>query len=269
RPEDVRQFWHRYAAPTGSTLVIVGDLSGVAVEQLLSQSLGQWSGSAGSRDAPFVAQPRRQGAVVRVVDFPGAVQTHLLVGRACPPVPVDDRAGLRVATHYLGGFMSSRLSSRLREQKAVTYGVSAVVEHRGAAAVFRVESAVQGDATVESVADILDELGDLAAGRIDAPVYEAAVDNLYRVAPIQFKSVPAIASALVRAVLEALPDDYFDKVRAAMRDATPAESIAAFSRHVDLQRLTVTAVGDAAQIREGLRGLDRIGLDVEAFEEDA
>lgn len=267
-PEDVRAFWRDNVFPAGSTAVVVGDLTGLGIEDLMADTLGRWECEAPRQSKDRPEQRHRSRSQVRIVDFPGSVQTYLLIGEAAPPVPLADRAATRVALHYLGGFFSSRLTTRLREEKAITYGVGGSLEHRGSASVLRIETAVQADATAEAVADIVAEVDALASGNVEAATFDAAVDNLYRVAPIGFESGAAIASTLVRTILEDLPVDYFDDVREAMRTTTPAQASEAFTRYLGTSRLSVVAVGDASRIAEGLRTLDRLGLDVEDVVEE-
>ncbi|NEE57564.1 insulinase family protein, partial [Streptomyces sp. SID8455] len=63
-----------------ATAVIVGDLTGIDLDALLADTLGDWSGDAGqARPVPPITADDT-GRVV-IVDRPGAVQTQLLIGR--------------------------------------------------------------------------------------------------------------------------------------------------------------------------------------------
>ncbi|MGV9240575.1 M16 family metallopeptidase, partial [Streptomyces nigra] len=72
----VRAFFERHVRPATSTVVVVGDLTGVDLDALLGDSLGAWTGSqAEPRPVPPVTADDT-GRVV-IVDRPGAVQTQL------------------------------------------------------------------------------------------------------------------------------------------------------------------------------------------------
>lgn len=254
--EAVRRFWQERFGPVGATLVIVGDLRGLALDTLLERTVGTWAprGAQACGIAPTV-EPSRSGGGAWVVDFPGSVQTELLMGHAGPPVPVDDRGRLRAANHYLGGYFGSRLNTVLREQKAITYGINGAVEHRGAAFVLRIGGAVQADATAEAVSDTLAEIEAITSGSIDEAVFRDAVDHVVRTGPISFRSTGAISGSLVRLVVERLPDDYFDSVRDQIRTVTAAEAAESFARYIRRGDLCVSAAGDAQRIGPALEGL--------------
>lgn len=76
----VRAFYDAYVRPATATAVVVGDLTGVDLDQVLADSLGDWTGNtAEPRPVPAVTADDT-GRVV-IVDRPGAVQTQLLIGR--------------------------------------------------------------------------------------------------------------------------------------------------------------------------------------------
>ncbi len=256
-PEAVRAFWTATSAAPNATVVVVGDLRGVPVEAILDETFG----SAGvdvvdDRPAPGEEAPTLRNAVV--VDFPGAVQSHIVVGHAGPALPVEQRAVAGLASHYLGGFFSSRLNTVLREEKSLTYGVGSAIDHRGSASLFKVQTAVQRDATAEALRDIRREIDDLACGRISEELFGEAVANLTRTGPITLRSTGAIAATLVRTVQEGLPDNYFDVLQEQLRAATNREMVDVFARHVRLEDLCVVICGDRAAFEEELAadGLD-------------
>lgn len=113
----VRAFFDKHVRPATSTAVIVGDLTGVDLDALIAETLGDWTGSSAEpRPVPPVAADDT-GRVI-IVDRPGAVQTQLLIGR----VGADrhDRVwpAQVLGTYCLGGTLTSRLDRVLREERA-------------------------------------------------------------------------------------------------------------------------------------------------------
>lgn len=76
----VRAFYDAHVRPSTATAVVVGDLTGIDLDALLADTLGDWSGNtAEPRPVPPITADDT-GRVV-IVDRPGAVQTQLLIGR--------------------------------------------------------------------------------------------------------------------------------------------------------------------------------------------
>lgn len=256
-PEDVRRFWTEVVLPSACTVVAVGDFRGLDLPAIVEGAFGRWpAAGTGTVDAAvWPDDSPAAGPGLHVVDFPGSVQSVLAVGLASGRVAVEDRAALRVASHYLGGFFDSRLMTILREERNIAYTAGFGVQHFATAAVLRAQASVQTDATLDAVTTTVDELRAVTGNEIESDRLARSVDNLARTGPVQYTGAGAVAGALARLVSEGLPDDYYDRVRREMAATTAAQAAAAFGRYVDTSRLRVVAVGDAARIVDGLAGL--------------
>ncbi|MEU8351467.1 pitrilysin family protein, partial [Streptomyces sp. NPDC048845] len=120
----VRAFYEAHVRPATATVVVVGDFTGIALAEVLADTLGAWTGdTAEPRPVPAVTADDT-GRVV-IVDRPGAVQTQLLVGRVGPDRHDRVWAAQVLGVYCLGGTLTSRLDRVLREEKGYTYGVRA------------------------------------------------------------------------------------------------------------------------------------------------
>jgi predicted Zn-dependent peptidase len=249
------RWWRLHAQPFTSTVLVVGDLRDVDLDALLGKTFEPWVTTQPALSPPALDP---LGAARRgiVVDLPQGVQTTLCVGLASPPCALADRAALQVAAHVLGGYFGSRLVTRLREEKSITYGVNAQMNNRKGSSVFLLTTAVEVPATLEALTDIFDEIASVAGGVGfgDDEVRKAA-DNLIGRGPIAYKNAAAVADTLQSIVLNDLPDDYVDRHRADMAELTPGQVTEAFRRHVDVDRLAVAAAGPAAAITDPIRSL--------------
>jgi predicted Zn-dependent peptidase len=265
-PDDIRRHWMGAARPGAGTVIVVGDLSSVAsganVETMLDNTLGTWlDNAAGDADEESEAvQPSPpSGRSVKVVNFPGAVQTNLHLGAVTGGPALEDRVALSVAAHYLGGFIGSRLSTRIREQLAASYGASASVEYRLDNTVLRLQSSVETGATALAAAVMAEEAAALAAGDVRGDTMREAIDNLVRAAAMRFSEPGAVAAELEGMVLEGLPDDFHQRRAQELLEISPAAVTAAFGRHTSPAGLCGAAAGSAAAIAGPLEAL---GYDV-------
>lgn len=256
----VRAFFDKRVRPATSTAVIVGDLTGVDLDALLAETLGDWTGSSAEpRPVPSVAADDT-GRVI-IVDRPGAVQTQLLIGR----VGADrhDRVwpAQVLGTYCLGGTLTSRLDRVLREEKGYTYGVRAFGQVLRAApdgtgiAMLAISGSVDTPNTGPALDDLWKVLRTLAAEGLTDAERDIAVQNLVGVAPLKFETAAAVAGTLADQVEQYLPDDYQATLYQQLAATGTVEATAAAVSAFPVDRLVTVLVGDAAQIQEPVKAL--------------
>lgn len=256
----VRAFYDRHVRPATSTAVVVGDLTGIDLDELLGETLGAWTGSTASpRPVPPVSADDR-GRVV-VVDRPGAVQTQLLIGR----VGADrhDRVwpAQVLGTYCLGGTLTSRLDRVLREEKGYTYGVRSFGQVLRSApdgtgvSLLAISGSVDTPNTGPALDDLWKVLRTLAEGGLTDAERDVAVQNLVGVAPLKYETAAAVASTLADQVEQHLPDDYQATLYQQLAATGTVEATAAVVNAFPVDRLVTVLVGDAAQIAEPVRAL--------------
>jgi zinc protease len=264
----LRQAYSRAGDPDRCALVIGGDLGGLDVVALVEPLFGDLTWAApGTAQAgpPPVIEDGLDRSRVRLVHRPGAVQSELRVGHLGLPRRTPDYHAVSVMAMILGGLFNSRLNAKLREEKGYTYGAGAGYDFRRYAGPFSARAAVNTDATVPALADLLTELHRI---RDAAPVeveMRAARDYLVGVFPLRFETPGPIVAALGGLVTFGLPPDELDRYRPAIDAVTAADVLAAARAHLHLERLAVVVVGDADAVGPDL---ERAGIgDVEIVRE--
>lgn len=256
----VRAFYERHVRPATSTVVAVGDLTGVDLDGLLAETLGAWTGPAAEpRPVPPVTADDT-GRVV-IVDRPGAVQTQLLIGR----VGADrhDRVwpAQVLGVYCLGGTLTSRLDRILREEKGYTYGVRAFGQvlrsspDGTGAAMLAISGSVDTPNTGPALEDLWNVLRGIAAEGLTDAERDFAVQNLVGVAPLKYETAAAVAGTFADQVEQHLPDDYQATLYQQLATTGTVEATAAAVSAFPVDRLVTILVGDAAQIREPVEAL--------------
>ncbi|BAG18516.1 putative M16-family peptidase [Streptomyces griseus subsp. griseus NBRC 13350] len=257
----VRAFFDAHVRPSTATAVIVGDLTGVDLDALLAETLGDWSGNAGqARPVPPITADDT-GRVV-IVDRPGAVQTQLLIGRIGADRHERVWPAQVLGTYCLGGTLTSRLDRVLREEKGYTYGVRAFAQvlrssgpDSGGAAMLAISGSVDTESTGPALDDLWKVLRTLAAEGLTDAERETAVQNLVGVAPLKFETAASVASTLADQVEQHLPDDYQAQLYARLAETGTVEATAAVVSAFPVDRLVTVVVGDAARIEEPVKAL--------------
>ncbi|MFE9460748.1 M16 family metallopeptidase [Streptomyces californicus] len=257
----VRAFFEAHVRPSTATAVVVGDLTGIDLDALLAETLGDWSGNAGQpRPVPPITADDT-GRVV-IVDRPGAVQTQLLIGRIGADRHERVWPAQVLGTYCLGGTLTSRLDRVLREEKGYTYGVRAFAQvlrssgpDSGGAAMLAISGSVDTESTGPALDDLWKVLRTLAAEGLTDAERETAVQNLVGVAPLKFETAASVAATLADQVEQHLPDDYQAHLYARLAETGTVEATAAVVNAFPVDRLVTVLVGDAAQIEEPVRAL--------------
>ncbi|MGI8703267.1 MAG: M16 family metallopeptidase [Candidatus Limnocylindrales bacterium] len=245
----------RHAAlldPRAATLIVAGDLAGVAVRQVAEEHLGDWSGE----DAAPVrvsGDPRAHASGARLVllDRPGAPQTEIRVGHVGLARKVPDFHAVSVMSSILGGLFNSRLNRLLREERGYTYGIGAGFEFRRAAGPFSVRTAVETDVTIPALRDIYSELERMGGPLVEEAELNEARDYLIGVFPLRFEGAGQVAAAIAGLVTHELPDDELDRYRPAVAEVS-AEDVLAAAAHIRPHELSTVLVGDAESIEPAL-----------------
>ncbi|WP_329498544.1 pitrilysin family protein [Kitasatospora herbaricolor] len=256
----VKAFYDAHIRPATTTVVVVGDLTGVDLPALLETTLGAWTGTpaAPSVHAPVTADDT--GRVI-IVDRPGSVQTQLLVGRIGPDRHDDAWAAQILGTYCLGGTLTSRLDRVLREEKGYTYGVRAFAQPlRSAAdgsgrAMLAISGSVDTASTAPALADTWTILRTLAAEGLTDAEREEAVQFLVGVAPLKYETAGSVAGTLADQVEQYLPDDYQSEVYRQLAELGTAAATEAVVAAFPPDRLVTVLVGDAAVIADPVKKL--------------
>jgi len=264
RGERVRAFYTSIV-PAEATAVVAGDLSGVDVDAALTGALEGWAASGAPLPRPDAIMPTTGPRIV-VVDRPGSVQTYLSIGHGAPKRSHPDWPLLAVAAHVLGGGLTSRLNTVLREEKGYTYGVRAGLLRLRHCGLFIAQGAVHTEVTADALADALEGMRGVISRGVSEEETGSSVRALADRAPAEYETARAVAAELADAAANDLGADYPRRYLDAVRAATPDEVTRAYTEHVDPEALTVIAVGDAGQIKEPLESLGYATVTVSATE---
>jgi zinc protease len=264
RPNNLRTTHRALLDPAALTLIVGGDLTGIDVVALAERLFGHWTRSAGAQSPGDVdASSAVRERYVRIVHRPGSVQTEIRVGHVGVPRQIPDFHALSVMGAILGGLFNSRLNMKLREEKGYTYGAHAGYDLRRAAGPFAARAAVNTEATVPAITDLLAELDRIREQPISADELRAARDFLVGVFPLRFETPGAVVGAISGLVVHELPDDELARYRPAIEALTVEDVQQAARRRLDPERAAIVLVGDVDAFGAQLEaaGLGRIVIE--------
>jgi len=247
--EAVAEVYASSLDPRASALVVAGDLEGIDIPVLAGSLFGDLApASAPGADAPVDGSlddaPARPDRAVTVHHRPGSVQTEIRVGHRGLPRRHPDFHAVSVTSSILGGLFNSRLNMKLREEKGYTYGAGAGFDLRRGAGPFVARAAVNTDATVPAVGDMLAELDRIRQSPVTDAELRAARDYLVGVFPLRFETPGPVAGALAGLHVHELPDDELRRYREAIEAVTADDVLRVAREHIRPEAAAIVLVGD-------------------------
>lgn len=255
-PADLVAFHTANLVPTGATIVVAGDLSGLDVVSEVERALGSWREGSAETVGPREAARATDAERIVFLDRPGSVQTEFYVGCPGPDRRVDGGwAAYQVLGFVVGGSPNARVDAVLREDKGFTYGIRSGFRPRRRGGVFLTSGSVRADSTVEALGLLLDIL-DAAREGFTPEETRAGVDFIGKTAPGRYATADTVADEAAALSLEGLTTEFTTANLRALEDVDAAVLSSAYQRYVTGQ-WTVIVVGDASLYAEGVRGLGR------------
>ena len=251
--QHVKDFWSKHVVPAGARLVVVGDLDGPALRELLPRFAGGWKGAA----LPPLAQakvPAIDKTRVYLVDKPDAPQSEVRIGNIGVSSLSPDWYPLNVLNYVLGGAFSSRVNMNLREAKGYTYGARTSWLGGLRDGPFVANAGVKTDVTKESVVEFMKELNAIRDG-VTPEELEFARDALLQAMTRQYESVSSLAGMLDNISQFGYPDDYLTQ-RAKLLQTVGKDALDSLAdRYIHPEHMAILVVGDAKIVRSGLEEL--------------
>jgi predicted Zn-dependent peptidase len=254
--DDLIRFHEANVRPQNATLVIVGDVTPKSVMPLVTRAFGDWQKTGERAVVNVRAGVSGQPTSIYLFDRPGSPQTTVRIGQIGPPRSSPDYYALDLATNILGGASGSRLAKSLREQHALTYGVTHITQWRASDD----PSTIVGSANVEAAktdSALLVWMGELNDIRGRRPITDQELEFGRAITvgnmATRFETYDAIANQVGSQARDHLPmtfiDDYVRHI-----NATPAsEATRIAERYLNPTHTVIVVVGDRKTIEAPLR----------------
>ncbi|HEU5485674.1 MAG TPA: pitrilysin family protein [Microlunatus sp.] len=249
---DAVDFHRRWYGPSGTSLVVAGDLSGVDVVALAERTFGGWRNDEQQRTSPEPVGPAPATAVL--VDRPDAVQADLRLGGFAADRNDPRWADLTVAGYAMGGAFLSRLNKVLREERGYTYGVRLGFTPLRQGGSYAVSGSFRTEVLVDAVREAR-ELMTVTERPFVPDEVSDAVAYYVGTSPLRFATADGVAGQAATQIQAGLSPDYLDESLAALRQVTPESATSAYASVVDVGAASLVVVGAADQLAEPLRAL--------------
>ncbi len=246
--------WHRTMfAPSAATLLLVGDISLAEARDVAQRAFGGWTASRASMGAVANPVQKYTGTRIIIVDRPNSVQSSVVIGQAGFQATDPDYIGMLALNHVLGGAVSSRLNTNLREKHGYTYGIFSGLDLRSGAGAYQVASEIRTNATDSALVEAVREYGRLVSEPVPGPELQGAVNNLVSGFPSSVQTVQALTGRLQNLIVWGLPVDFYATYRERLAAVTPEDVRKVATSRLTPNNLVIVVAGDASKIEAPIR----------------
>ena len=247
--EDVKKFYSDYYGASVGELAVVGDFDPKEVGKLASDLFGDWKSPRA-----FERVPRPYKAVEPVnqaLEAPDKANAFFVAGLNMEVGDTDPDYPALVLGNYMlgGGFLNSRLASRIRQKEGLSYGIgsqfqASPLDKSGSFTAFAIY-APQNVAKLEAAfkEEIARALKD---GFAEQEVKEAKSGYLQS-RQVNRAQDAGLSRALAQGLFVKRTLDWDAQIEKKIEALTPAQIVEALRRHIDPSKITIIKAGDFAK----------------------
>ncbi len=246
--EQARDFWASFYGTQSGAISIVGDFDPEEIIPLLHDIFGEWTAKE-----TYVRMPRPYQEVETlsvVIETPDKANATMFAASVIPMRDDHPDYPALVLGNYMlgGGFLSSRLATRIRQKDGLSYGVGSQF---GASALderanFRSYAIFAPENSDKVVAAFREELDKVLASGFSAEEVEAAQRGYLDGAQSRRSSDGVMAGSLVGNLIVGRTMEFTEAHEAAIRALSPEDILVAMQRHIDPEQISIFRAGDFA-----------------------
>ncbi|MFQ5530885.1 MAG: M16 family metallopeptidase, partial [Gemmatimonadota bacterium] len=244
--DEVRAFWERFYGAQGGTMSIVGDFDADEMTALTDEIFGSWT----SQEAYVrVADPHRD--VERVdadIETPDKANAMMIAAQPVRMTDADADYPAMVLGNYMlgGGFLNSRLATRIRQEEGLSYGVgsqfaASALDDSGVFLAYAIFAPENAEPVVEAFQSVMSEV--LGEGFTEEEV-EAAKNGFLDRAQNARANDGTIAGQLNGQLFTDRTYAFTIEQEAAIRALTGEQILSAMRRHIDPSKISIFRAGD-------------------------
>jgi zinc protease len=260
--DDLKAFYAEHLFSDKAVFSYVGPRDAESMSRAVEKLAQNWkltSDEPVGYEAP--AEWHKPEAKIYFIDYPGAMQSYVMLGRVAMPLNSAEYYPAVIVNHALGASSASELFRVLRLQKGYTYGAYSGFYCGEYDNRFRARSSVQSAYTLESMQlmrDILKGYGD----SFTQEVLDDTKVTMSRKMLASLEAPDALLDMLSDVSVYGLPTDFIVQREKVLNDLTLAEAHAAITEWLDYDDMVFVVVGDAAKHLDALKksGLGKVAV---------
>jgi zinc protease len=264
---DVRAYHAAHYVARRSRLYVAGSFDRMATGGAVEQAFATMTsgtpapalrGSASMAAATPGGQASTTGAVIQLIDRPGATQSRLQVSYAIVDQPHPDHLALNELNSLMGSMQTSRIIANVRERNGYSYNVSSRLLRRPAATTWTVQADVNRDVTAAALREILGEIDRLPVNPPSPQELRGFQQFMSGGTMLEMATSRGILDYLRFLDLYGTDIGYLSNLVPSIFALKPADLLRVHAQYMQPERRVIVVVGDAASVEAGLRNIGRV-----------
>jgi predicted Zn-dependent peptidase len=244
---DFESYLRRHYVPSNTVVCVAGGFNGKKVLAKIKKEFGALKAGNAPQALPFTGVQERPRVKIREKKTD---QTQLMLGVPAYPYLHTDEYALTVLNTILGGGMSSRLFTEVREKRGLAYSVHSWTEKQPDTGYFVVQAGVEHAKLEKTVATILNEFKKMKRTPVSAAELSKAKAYIKGTMALQMDTSDEIATAAASSVIR------FGRVRTLEElykgvDAVTASDVQRVAKDIfRTEKLNLAVIGPHADPRK-------------------
>ena len=257
--DEIIQFHKTHFLPNNSILTVVGDIDYENTLAGIKKAFGDWKKGDVSKPT-FPPVPKIDGYKIRIVNKPDLTQTEIRLGHTGIARDDPDYFALMLLNYIFGRGPASRLYTKIRAEKGLTYGANSGFAARKLRGPFYIKTYSKNETAIETLRLVLDELKKLKSSGVTKEELDSAKSFYVGHYPLSMETPAQIASKIIVQEFYGLPEDYIDKYLDNVRAVSMKDIDGAIERVLDPGNIVITLVSKAEDILEEAKTLGVVEL---------
>lgn len=244
--DQVRSFYDTFWGAHSATMAIVGDFDQAEVEAVVGEILGGWESDVAFTRIPTEYQELDAEDIT--IETPDKANAFFVAALTMPLSDTHEDGPALVLANYIlgGGFLNSRLATRIRQEEGLSYGVGSQIslhpiDERSQFLGFAIYAPENAEALE---AAFREELQMMVDEGFTSEELQAAKQGYLEFANLQRAQDPALAGTLSSNLYFGRTMEWYANQESAIADLTLDEINSAVKRWFDPAKVTVVKAGD-------------------------
>jgi zinc protease len=255
---DLHTFRLARLRPTGSVLVVAGDITLAEAQRLATGAFGGWKGL---RPAPLPAMiPTPTPPTIYLIHRGGAQTADIILGNTTFTGTDTSYYAAAVLNRILGEGRESRMVRSLANQHGWSLATGAGFQRTARLGLFQATAEVPMQVADSTIREILAQLEKLRTDLVPARELDRARESLSGEFTLRLQTMAQIAAALGQARMVGVPTSYITTYRARIGKVSAAAVRGVARRVFDPAKMTLVVAGDGARLYGPLSALGSVRI---------
>lgn len=251
--DDIKEFYNKHFTKNGLIVSVCGNIGKDFLLRNLNSILNKLNHNN------IYVNPTTNfelfNSSIYLINKPDAPQSEIRIGHQDKGVNNKDIFAKKLSNMILGGQFSSRLNLNLREKRGFTYGVSSNFDYMQELGLFRVQTSVSSNNTVETISEILKEMKVMSESISEDELSFVKSSSIKRL-PLGFETVSQIASNYLNKFLLNLPEDYYNNYVNNISNIKLEDVLTASKKYIKAENSIIVICGDSKKYKNDLNSLN-------------